>query len=136
MQPSAEHLEGLETRIAASLRRTGQNFILIWPVVAVLVWAAGHYSNNYLRIAATLALCSILIVVCGPNIGRIAALNKINFGMFKQLRLQLVLADIGAFLVIYAAIALWWPLPLPVAATLVAFALAFINSQAAEPSAA
>jgi hypothetical protein len=128
--PNEEHLAELEARIGASLKRTGENFILLWPLVVAIVWAASHYSNTWLRIGATAALVLMLLVVCIPNIGRVAALNKINFGMFKQLRKQLILADIGALLVVYAAAALWWSLPLPFVAALVAFAIAFINSQA------
>jgi len=128
--PTEEHLAELEARIGASLKRTGENFILVWPMVVVIVWAAGHYSNTWLRLGATAALVLVLAVVCLPNIGRIAALNKINFGMFKQLRKHLILAYFGALLVVYASVALWWSFPLAFAAALVAFAIAFINSHA------
>lgn len=128
--PTEEHLAELEARIGASLKRTGANFILVWPLVVAVVWAAGHYSNTWFRVAATAALVLVLLVVCLPNVGRIAALNKINFGMFKQLQKHLVLAYFGVLLVVYAAVALWWSLPVPFVAALVAFAIAFINSLA------
>lgn len=132
---SADQLEEMEKQVAASLRRTGVNFIFVWLISIGIVWAAAHYQQHWLLVAASVLVALLFLFVCIPNVGRIAALNKMYGGMLISFRRQLVLADVGAVVVLYPAVALWLQFPLPTLAMVIAAVIAFINSLAgADPA--
>ena len=108
-----DHIDEVERQVSASLRRTGVNFMFVW-----------------LLVVASVLLTLLFFVVCLPNIGKVVALNKMYGGVLAPLRKQVVLADIGAVVVLYPIAALWWQLPLATLATVFAFLIAFINSRA------
>lgn len=125
-----DQLDEVEKQVSASLRRTGVNFIFVWLLAIGIVWTAGYYRQQWLLVAASVLLAFLFLVVCLPNIGRTVALNKMYGGMLAPIRKHVVLADIGAVVVLYSIAALWWKLPLATFATVLAFLIAFVNSRA------
>lgn len=123
-----DQLAEVERRILLSLRRTGVNFIFVWPVAIGVVWAAATYQHLWMLVIASALLGILFFAVCIPNIGRTAALNKMYGRMLVAFRRHVVLADVGALLVLYAIAALWWSLPLPTPAAALAGGIALINS--------
>ena len=125
--------DDLEREIVNSLRRTGANFILIWPLVIATTWAYEYYLIYWQAIVAIFNLLIVLIFVCIPNLGRIAALNKLNYGFLSHLKKHLVLAYSSIVLDITAIIILWSGFNSFYLATITAsicFAITFINSLA------
>lgn len=127
-----DQLGEVERQISASLRRTGVNFIFVWVLAIGAVWTASYYRLQWVLVAASILLGFLFFAVCIPNIGRTAALNKMYGGMLATVRKYVVLADIGAVVVLYSIVALWWQFPFPAIATAVAFLIAFVNSRAGE----
>ncbi|MDP2680748.1 MAG: hypothetical protein Q8O85_18790 [Rhodoferax sp.] len=125
-----DHIDEVERQVSASLRRTGVNFMFVWLLVIGIVWTADYYRQQWLLVVASVLLTLLFFVVCLPNIGKVVALNKMYGGVLAPLRKQVVLADIGAVVVLYPIAALWWQLPLATLATVFAFLIAFINSRA------
>lgn len=125
-----DHIDEVERQVSAGLRSTGVNFLFVWLLAIGIVWAAEYYRQQWLLVVASVLLALLFVVVCLPNIGKVVALNKMHGGVLAPLRKQVVLADIGAVVVLYPIAALWWQLPLATLATFFAFLIAFINSRA------
>ena len=126
-----QNIEELHLIIAASLRRTGENFFLVWPVVIAIVWAAEHYETRWFLIIATLNLVVMLFFVIIPNVGRITALKKINYDFTGHLKKQLVFAYIGVFLIVVDVALLWTTTQffyIGTITTSICFVIAFVNS--------
>jgi len=123
----------LEREIVYSLRRTGANFILIWPLVIATTWAYEYYLIYWQAMVAIFNLVVVLIFVCIPNLRRIAALIKLNYGFVSHLKKHLVLAYSSIVLDITAIIILWSGFNSFYLATITAsicFFIAFLNSLA------
>ena len=120
--------EELSSRLFASLRRTGVNFIFVWFLALGGVIALSFSSQRWVLWALTALLAILFCAVCLPNIGRIVALNKMHGGFDRALRRHVILADVGACGTLYALIALWWPLPFAAAGAVVGFVAAFANA--------
>jgi hypothetical protein len=118
----------IDEELLASLKRTGENFFLVWPCVIAFAWAAENYSIHWLAVVATIGLAIVFFLVCVPNIGRIAALHKRSMGLSTNTKRHLVLADIGAVFTCAAVFSLWTGYGLAWVEASVAFAIAFINS--------
>jgi len=131
MQESSN--DELEREIVYSLRRTGANFILIWPLVIATTWAYEYYLIYWQSVVAIFNLVVVLIFVCIPNLGRIAALNKLNYGFLSHLKKHLVLASLSIVLDITAIVFLWSEFNSFYLATITAsicFVITFLNSLA------
>lgn len=124
----ADPREELSTRLLASLRRTGANFIIIWLLALGSLVALTFASQRWLLWALSAVLAVLFCAVCLPNISRIVALNKMHGGLDRALRRHVVLADAGALGTLYAVVALWWPLPFALAGVVVGFFAALANS--------
>lgn len=120
-----------QTAMLVSLKRTGENFILIWPLVIGVAWAAEKYYLPLIQIVATASLLLVFAFVCVPNIGRIGALSKLNFGLSNSIKNQLYFAYLGAITVLVAIASIWANLGIAWCATLIAFVIAFVNSLSA-----
>lgn len=131
MQESSKN--EIEREIVYSLRRTGANFILIWPLVIATTWAYEYYLIYWLAMVAIFNFIVVLIFVCIPNLGRIAALNKLNYGFLSHLKKHLVLAYLSIALDITVIIILWSGFDSFYLATITAsicFITTFLNSLA------
>jgi len=120
--------EELSTRLLASLRRTGANFIFVWILALGGLVALSFTSQSWLLWVLSAVLAVLFCAVCLPNIGRTVALNKMHGGLDRTLRRHVVLADAGALGTLYAVVALWWPLPFALAGVVVGFVAALANS--------
>ena len=126
-----QNIEELNLIISASLRRTGENFFLVWPVVIAIVWAAEYYETRWILIIATLNLVVVLFFVSIPNVVRITALKKINYDFTGRLKKQLVLAYIGVLLILVDMASLWITTQffyIGTITTSICFVIAFVNS--------
>jgi hypothetical protein len=126
-----QNIEELNLIISASLRRTGENFFLVWPVVIAIVWAAEYYETRWFLIIATLNLVVVLFFVSIPNAVRITALKKINYDFTGRLKKQLVLAYIGVLLILVDVAFLWITTQffyIGTTTTSICFVIAFVNS--------
>ena len=103
---AADIHEELSSRLFASLRRTGVNFIFVWFLALGGVFALSFTRPPWLVWSLVVVLALLFLVVCLPNIGRVFALHKMHGGLDRALRRQIVIADAGAVGTGYAIVAL------------------------------